>query len=493
MHHLWKGICRSMFQLTKKVSSAAMCRVLAHFAAQAEALAAGGQNASGRYHKAAKYTLHTVVPALGVAALTVSFGFAMQNINGISASAQERPVVYGEPFEVMNHLMAENASGSLMIQPKSIVPTAVSGESAKITTVNIDALAQKSNGSYTEAVGLYVNGNFIGAVEQAADLENMLQDLLNNNAPEAYQSISFTDDIQTKTGIYPVAGIEPVESVKAQLMGLSSKPLGYAVAENDTWDSIAEKFGTQANVLKALNPNVSSPLKSGDKLSVIAKKSILNISVVKEEAYEKEVPFTTEVQQDDTKYNTYSAVVTEGVNGKAACVDTVTYVNGQETARVNVSEAVTQAPVAKVVVQGTKTPPDGSVPGESSGTFTWPVPTVHVVSSTFDYRWGSHHNGIDIANGNAYGHTIVAADAGTVEFSGADSSGYGLHIIINHGNGLKTMYAHASQLHVSVGEKVAKGQPIALIGDTGNAFGAHLHFEVHENGVPVNPLGYVRP
>ena len=493
MHQIWKGICQSMFQLTKKLYSATIQKVLAHFAVQAECIAEGTQHTGSFHKKIAKYALHVIAPALGVAALTVSFGFAMQSANGVSASAQERQIVYGEPFEVMNQLMAENASDTLMIQPKQIVATVSSSDTKKLTTVSTDVLAEKSTGTYKEAVGLYVKGNFIGAVENAVDLDNMLQDLLNNNAPETYESISFEDDIQTKTDIYPVSSIESADSIKAQLTGLSNKPMGYTVAEGDTWDSLAEKFGTTANELKALNPNVSSPLQNGDKLSVIVKKSILNISVVKEETYEKDVEFETEVQTDDTKYNTYSKVVTEGENGKATCVDTVTYINGKEAERSNVSTTVTQEPVTKVVIEGTKTPPDGSVPGESSGTLTWPVPTVHTISSPFSFRWGTHHNGIDIANGNTYGETIVAADAGTVELAQMDNSGYGLYVIINHGNGRKTLYGHTSKLLVQAGEKVFKGQPIALVGNTGNSFGAHLHFEVIENGTHVDPLNYVTP
>ena len=493
MRQMWKGIYQSMFQLTKKLYSAAMQKVLVHFAVHAECIAEGFQHTGSFHKKLGKYALHVIAPALGVAALTVSFGFAMQSINGVSASAQERQVVYGEPFEVMNQLLAENASDSLMIQPKQITSAAVSSDTTKITTVCTKVLAEKSTGTYKEAVGLYVNGNFIGAVENVVDLEYMLQDLLNNNAPETYQSISFADDIQTKTDIYPVASIESADAIKAQLTGLSNKPMGYTVTQDDTWNSLAEKFGVTANELKALNPSVSSPLQAGDKLSVIVKKSILNISVVKEETYEKDVEFETEVQKDDTKYNTYSEVITEGENGKATYVDAVTYINGKEAERSNVSTTVTQEPVTKVVIEGTKTPPDGSVPGESSGTLTWPLPTVHTVSSTFSFRWGSHHNGIDIANGNAYGETIVAADAGTVEFAQMDGSGYGLYVIINHGNGRKTLYGHTSELLVKAGEKVYKGQPIALVGNTGNSFGAHLHFEVIENGTPVDPLNYVSP
>ena len=73
------------------------------------------------------------------------------------------------------------------------------------------------------------------------------------------------------------------------------------------------------------------------------------------------------------------------------------------------------------------------------------------------------------------------------------NSGYGLYVIINHGNGRKTLYGHTSKLLVQAGEKVFKGQPIALVGNTGNSFGAHLHFEVIENGTHVDPLNYVTP
>ncbi len=66
-------------------------------------------------------------------------------------------------------------------------------------------------------------------------------------------------------------------------------------------------------------------------------------------------------------------------------------------------------------------------------------------------------------------------------------------MIINHGNGRKTLYGHTSELLVESGEKVIKGQPIALVGNTGNSYGSHLHFEVIENGIKVDPLDYVQP
>ena len=107
--------------------------------------------------------------------------------------------------------------------------------------------------------------------------------------------------------------------------------------------------------------------------------------------------------------------------------------------------------------------------------------------------WGSgrNHRAIDICYyGGAYGKTIVAAHAGTVTYSGW-KSGYGWVVFIDSGNGITTAYAHCSKLAVSVGQTVARGQYIANIGNSGNSYGAHLHFELNINGTRVNPLPYL--
>ena len=84
----------------------------------------------------------------------------------------------------------------------------------------------------------------------------------------------------------------------------------------------------------------------------------------------------------------------------------------------------------------------------------------------------------------------VRAQAGTVEYAGW-ISGYGNAVIINHGGGISTLYGHCQSLNVSVGESVSQGDVIAYCGSTGNSTGPHCHFEVRENGEPVNPLSYL--
>lgn len=123
----------------------------------------------------------------------------------------------------------------------------------------------------------------------------------------------------------------------------------------------------------------------------------------------------------------------------------------------------------------------------ASGSFT--MPTRGRISSPFGGRWGRMHKGIDIAKSS--GSDIVAADGGTIVFSGALGS-YGNLIEIDHGNGYRTKYAHCSRLLVGVGTKVYKGQSIAKVGSTGRSTGPHLHFEVLKNGVNLNPSNFVR-
>jgi murein DD-endopeptidase MepM/ murein hydrolase activator NlpD len=122
----------------------------------------------------------------------------------------------------------------------------------------------------------------------------------------------------------------------------------------------------------------------------------------------------------------------------------------------------------------------------SASGFIWPVNGF--VVSGFGMRWGRMHEGIDIAASS--GTPIWAAAAGTVIHAGW-LGGYGNLVVVDHGNGLATAYAHASAILVSVGQHVGQGETIALVGTTGNSTGPHLHFEVRVNGVAVDPLLYL--
>ncbi|NDJ25055.1 peptidoglycan DD-metalloendopeptidase family protein [Nostoc sp. B(2019)] len=128
------------------------------------------------------------------------------------------------------------------------------------------------------------------------------------------------------------------------------------------------------------------------------------------------------------------------------------------------------------------------------GTGVMAYPSNASTSSSFGWRmhpvlgYRRFHSGLDFAA--SYGSTIRAADSGTVIFAGW-YGGYGRTIIINHGKGITTLYGHSSELYVSEGQTVERGQAIAAVGSTGLSTGPHLHFEVRRDGTPVNPADYL--
>ena len=129
-----------------------------------------------------------------------------------------------------------------------------------------------------------------------------------------------------------------------------------------------------------------------------------------------------------------------------------------------------------------------------TGTFSWPVPGYKTITSDYGMRYhpilkvNKLHTGFDI--GVPAGVNILAADSGTVIYSGW-MGGYGQVVVIDHGSGLSTLYAHQSTILASKGAAVNKGQVIGKVGSTGWSTGPHLHFEVRKNGTPVNPHSYI--
>ena len=138
-----------------------------------------------------------------------------------------------------------------------------------------------------------------------------------------------------------------------------------------------------------------------------------------------------------------------------------------------------------------------AAPTYSETGFIWPVPTVRNIIDYFGNRWFEeeqryeNHKGIDINKPGCGGEAVVASAGGTVLQAGDRNDGYGECVIIDHGNGLITRYAHNRSVAVNVGDEVVQGQVISYIGQTGWATGDHCHFEVRINGEPVDPMNYV--
>lgn len=259
----------------------------------------------------------------------------------------------------------------------------------------------------------------------------------------------------------------------------------YKVKEGDVLGGIAIAHDLSLDQLLALNPGLKedSLINIDDELNVTQYEPYLRVIVEKEFFSNEQIPYETEIKKSNSMYKGDTKTKQEGKPGEKLINYVVTESNGTQIKRTVLSEEVIKKPINKIVVKGTKV-----TPSRGSGSLAWPTNGGYI-SSTMGMRWGNYHKGIDIAR--PYNYTIKAADNGVVTFAGWDG-GFGNKIIINHNNGMRTLYAHLSKISVRVGQTVAKGSQIGVMGTTGNSTGTHLHFEVYKNGDLKNPLSYLR-
>lgn len=317
-----------------------------------------------------------------------------------------------------------------------------------------EELIASCNTEYTMACGVYIDGEFLCAVQNESDARAVFDSILSTYEKKAHSgtSVAFVEEIQYTHGLYP---------------------------EN------------------------SSAVIDSKKLKDLAESKV-RVKVMKTRQRKESVPFETVKRKSAYLYKGTTKTSQKGQKGERLITELLTYIDGKLSYTSVVSSAITKAPVDEVILVGTK---QGNIYSWYSGgtyyqgSFIWPTRGANSISSYYGYRnpsisgWG-FHGGIDIVTGygNSSGVPVVAAASGTVVTAIRGYSGYGHTVVIDHGGGLRTRYAHMQpgSLTVYVGQKVSMGQQIGRIGSTGNSTGPHLHFEVLLNGVKQNPLNYVR-
>lgn len=298
----------------------------------------------------------------------------------------------------------------------------------------------------SDCVGLYIDNEFIGATseEQAlnAALDKVLVDYRKDYDDET--TTEFANDVKVRSGKFDESKIMSVNEIIEKAEG---------------------KFSIQ-----------------------------LATDIV----YTREIAYDITTEYDESQPSSYEKVKTEGENGEEEVTVRTVYVDGVQTDAYETDSEVIKEAVDEVVVKGSDSSSEGtsssstsSASSYGSGSFIWPVPYTHNITSEFGMRWGRLHGGIDIADGGVYGQPIVAADSGTVILAGNQGDGYGNYVIIDHGNGYKTLYGHMSSVAAYTGQQVSQGEVIGYVGSTGNSTGPHLHFEIRVNDVQTDPLGYV--
>lgn len=213
----------------------------------------------------------------------------------------------------------------------------------------------------------------------------------------------------------------------------------------------------------------------------IRRERLLNVQVTKTLQYTEEIPYQTITLENAQLDQNTQQTLRPGINGAAKVTAEVTVVNGVEQERTIVSRAVLKNSVNQVLEVGTRNV------GIGMGALASPL-TSYRYTSGFKFRGDHWHKGVDLCTPE--GSPVYASDNGKVVVSEWSDS-YGYYVVIDHQNGIRTLYAHNSQLVANVGDTVALGDQIAFSGNTGNSSGPHVHFEVHVDGEAVDPALYL--
>lgn len=446
--------------------------------------------AAGRL-KANRITAASIVASVTAFAIAVSF-FGL----GFSLKLNGEEVGYLMDAEELNLAVSnvERKVSAALGRPYGLNPSVTLSfglverdrvlSSAEIETLLVSAVSEIS-----ELYVLSVDGEAIGAAYNEEMLRSVLDSFGAVSGGEVLRS-TYNRDVKIEKTVAETALIKSEAELREILSSTVQSERYYTVVRGDTWEKIAHDHGLSVAQLKELNKGKS--LRRGQALLVcealpfLSVEKVVRVSEVRPVAYE-----TVKIESDELYVGTQK-VQTKGVQGSARVTTDMTYRNGELVASAQVLSEVIKAPVPRVIKVGTKALPkasrmSGMGNGIATGSLVRPVSGA-IVYSDYGYRKSGFHSGIDFAV--SAGTPIRAADGGTVTFSGYKGD-FGKLIIISHGNGLTTYYAHNAANNVRVGQKVSRGQQIGIVGSTGNSTGPHCHFEVRINGKNVNPWRYI--
>ncbi len=382
-----------------------------------------------------------------------------------------------------------------------INPTYTISYTDELTTVpqlvNAILLSGSENPSdLVQGTGLYVEGELLAVTTEGdrlrAYLDERLSEYQNADSPDAV--VEFTADVQCdpeSNEVFFASSVKGYDELIATLSQTVAEEVTHTSDGTLSLDEIAQQYGLTLDILQARNPEWAQSggnahPDEGDVLLIQREQEFLQVQTRERVQSTEEIPFVTvEVETEELAVG-QRAISQQGVNGQQEVWDDYIYINGelQSISRVNELTVVLSEPIEQIVEVGTYA--FGDIPTSTFGDYLFPVP-----SSTYASRnASSYHRGMDIVGD--VGTPIFASNEGLVTTAGWHYS-YGNYIVIEHPDGIETLYAHCSSLAVEAGQHVMRGEYIAAMGSTGNSTGSHLHLEILINGQYVDPLLYVVP
>ena len=352
----------------------------------------------------------------------------------------------------------------------------------------------------------------VNAFLEADEYENYI-----NNAQEEIvdtgriiERMYFDEEIKVREAYISVNEkiyTDETELTQFLLFGSDPERDYYTVDLGDTIASIADDNKLNVEEFLIANPTYKSEdtiLRVGDEVNVTLIDPQITFVYELYEIKDEVVYYEKETKRDNSRPVGFSEVTTAGQNGIERYRETYTVTNGVRSQEAEVELIATIQEVQNEIT--TIGPSGGGIsnnlnPVNLDGAWAWPTNRGYVITSYRGWRWGRMHEGIDISGAGNFGSLIYAAAGGTViyvnnscpsqgrGYGDTCGGGMGNEIIIDHGNGYITRYAHLHQtILVSVGQTVSRGERIGYMGNSGSSTGAHLHFEVNYNGSNINPL-----
>lgn len=294
------------------------------------------------------------------------------------------------------------------------------------------------------------------------------------------------DYVSTKEYIFK----DSKELSRYLLFGTLETQKNYVTKDGENLDAIAENNRLSIEELLIANPQYSSKdvlLTAGEKVNVGLINPLVSVVYSKTVVDDIDVAFKTEIEKDKTKYSDYEEVKVKGQNGITRITQEVKYINGEINSLKITQREIIKDAIPKVIVKGTKSIGGNGyiyVPDyDGTKDYSWPTVSPFIITSKFKWRWGRHHNGIDIVAGvgGGYGSPIYAVRQGVVyKVNRNRYKSEGLSVYVLHDTGMVSVYMHLSKILVSEGQEVKREQKIGKMGNTGVVTGTHLHLGVYE-------------
>lgn len=363
-------------------------------------------------------------------------------------------------------------------------------------TVDADDLSElilsAGDEKIVNAYGFYINDSLLGVYDEAEMLR--IKTALENHLLKFYDpkavSIDFVDDVIISEGRFLESNLVPADWAIELINREVEVEAYYVIERGDSVGLIATKLGLTRDQLIEYNPFLEDGAHTGDLVTYYYNEPYLAVATTHYETYDQVIERQTVYQYTDKAEQYNEVLIQSGSSGFENVTALVTEVNGVESDRVIVSRTILEEMVPRIFEAGTKEntwlEEDELWVIEDLGTLCWPVDGGYV-SSLYGYRrWDhSNHKGLDIAAKR--GTELYAVADGVVTYA-ATRGTFGKLVIIDHGDGYQTYYAHQYKIACEKGDKVEKGDLIGYVGMTGSASGNHLHIELRYKNERIDPM-----